>query len=125
MNVLIPPRYSSLKTLFNVVHLTEKLGGSIKKSISDRANILTSDTYRGYWQYSVGGKNIPLTPDKTITEAGAELCKSFHAFGAQIHTSLFIWETYSAPFTHSKEATQGSPLFDFLFVASSAPVRGV
>jgi hypothetical protein len=85
MNVLIPARYSSLKTLFTVIRETDKITSHTDKSISGRSNLF-GDT--GQWYYSIGGKNLPSTPVKTNTEAAAELCKALHAFGAQSHTSL-------------------------------------
>jgi hypothetical protein len=85
INVLIPARYSSLKTLFTVVRLQENIGTVTKSTISERFNIF-GDT--GQWYFSIWGKNIPSSPVKSSTEAAAELCKDLHVFGAQSHTSL-------------------------------------
>ena len=79
MNVLIPARYSSLKTLFTIIRNHENTGAVAKNTISERVNPFGDI---GQWYFSTGGKNIPLTPVKTSTEAAAELCKALHAFGA-------------------------------------------
>jgi hypothetical protein len=85
MNILIPARYSSLKTLFTIVRETAKITTHTERSISGRTNLFGDG---GSWYYSIGGKNIPSTPVKTNTEAAAELVKALHAFGAQSHTSM-------------------------------------
>jgi len=94
-NVLIPARYSSLKTLFTVMRLQENIGtgAHTKKTITNRMNPFGDG---GQWYYSIGGKNVPSTPVKTNTEAAAELCKALHAFGAQSHTSLITRATWIA-----------------------------
>jgi hypothetical protein len=78
-NILIPTRYSSLKTLFIIMRLQENVGRYIKKTLANRINLFGD---AGQWYYSIGGKNIPSTPVKSNTEAAAELCKALHAFGA-------------------------------------------
>jgi hypothetical protein len=93
MNILIPARYSSLKTLFTVIRLQENVGAITKNTISERVNLFGDS---GQWYFSIGGKNIPSTPVKTNTEAAAELCKALHAFGAQSHTSLITRATWTA-----------------------------
>jgi len=93
MNVLIPARYSSLKTLFTVIRETGKITTHTAASISGRSNIFGDF---GQWYNSIGGKNMPSTPVKTNTEAAAELCKALHAFGAQNHTSLLSRATWTA-----------------------------
>ena len=85
MNVLIPARYSSLKTLLTVIRETDKIPTHLSTSISRRSNLLR-DT--GQWYYSIGGRNLPSTLVETNTEAAVELCKALHALGAQSHTSL-------------------------------------
>jgi hypothetical protein len=93
-NILIPARYSSLKTLFTVFRISANIVLKAKSSISERINPFAADN--GQWYYSIGGKNIPSTPVKTNTEAAAEMCKALHAFGAQSHTSLITRATWSA-----------------------------
>jgi hypothetical protein len=56
MNVLIPARYSSLKTLFTVIRETDKITSHTDKSISGRSNLFGDS---GQWYYSIGGKNLP------------------------------------------------------------------
>jgi len=85
MNVLIPARYSSLKTLFTVIRETTKSTTHTAISISGRTNLFGD---AGQWYYSIGGKNISSTPVKFNTKATAKMCKALHAFGAQSHTSL-------------------------------------
>jgi hypothetical protein len=86
-NILIPARYSSLKTLFSVFRLQSSIGhtDASAKTISARANPITDD---GQWYYSIGGKNVPSTPVKSNTEAYAEMSKAIHAFGAVDHASV-------------------------------------
>jgi hypothetical protein len=93
MNILIPARYSSLKTLFTVIRLQENVGAITKSTISERVNLFGD---AGQWYFSIGGKNIPSTPVKMNTEAAAELFKALHAFGAQSHTSLITRATWIA-----------------------------
>jgi hypothetical protein len=92
-NILIPARYSSLKTLFTIMRLQENVGAYTKKTVTNRVNVFGD---AGQWYYSIGGKNIPSTPVKSNTEAAAELCKALHAFGAQSHTSLITRATWIA-----------------------------
>jgi hypothetical protein len=93
MNVLIPARYSSLKTLFTIVRDYDNLSDYTKKSLSAMLNLFGET---GQWYYSIGGNNIPSTPVKTSIEVAAELCKALHAFGAQSHTSLITQTTWIA-----------------------------
>jgi hypothetical protein len=86
MNILIPARYSSLKTLFTIVRETAKITTHTAASISGRTNLFGDG---GCWYYNIGGKDIPSTPMKTNTEAAGEFVKALHAFGAQSHTSMF------------------------------------
>ena len=83
-NILIPARYSSLKTIFTVFRQQSYIGSFLKKTITARVNAFADI---GQWYFSVGGKNCPSTPVKTDTEAAAELYKALHAFGAQSHSS--------------------------------------
>jgi len=84
-NILIPARYSSLKTLFSIFRTQTDIGKASAKTISARVNPVTD---AGQWYYSIGGKNVPSTPVKSNTEAYAELSKAIHAFGAVDHTSM-------------------------------------
>jgi hypothetical protein len=93
MNIPIPARYSSLKTLFKVIRETDKITSHTDKSISGRSKLFGDG---GSWYYSIGGNNLPSTLVKTNTEAAAELCKALHAFGAQSHTSLIISAIWTA-----------------------------
>ncbi len=93
MNVPIPARYISLKTLFIIVRLQKNIGAVNKSTISERVNMFV-DT--GQWYFYIGDKNIPSTPVKTNTEAAAELCNALHVFGAQSHTSLINRSTWVA-----------------------------
>jgi len=92
-NILIPARYSSLKTLFTIFRLQDDINKPGKKTISARANPITDD---GQWYYSIGGKNVPSTPVKSNTEAYAEMSKAIHAFGAVDHTSMIQRSTWTA-----------------------------
>jgi hypothetical protein len=92
-NILIPARYSSLKTLFTIFRLQSDINKADAKTISARANPVTD---AGQWYYSIGGKNVPSTPVKSDTEAYAELAKSVHAFGAVDHTSMIQRSTWIA-----------------------------
>jgi len=65
-----------------------------KKLLSARLNLF-GEGANAHWYYSVGGKNIPSTLVKTITEFAAELCKALHAFGAQSQTSLITPATWT------------------------------
>jgi hypothetical protein len=95
MNVLIPARYSSLKSLLTIVRDSTNLADDTKKSLSDRLNLF-GEGVNAHWYYSISGKNIPSTPVKKSTEAAAELCKALHAFGDQSHTSLITRATWIA-----------------------------
>ena len=92
MNVLIPARYSSLKTLFTLVRETTKIGTHTTASIGGRTNLF-SDT--GQWYYSIGGGKFLSTPAKSYTDVAAELCEALHAFGAQSHISLLSRSTWT------------------------------
>jgi len=95
MNILIPARDSSLKTLFTIVRDSENLADYTKKSLSARLNLFGEGANASCY-YSIGGKNIPSTPVKTSTVAAAELCKALHAFGSQSDTSLITRATWTA-----------------------------
>ncbi len=84
--ILIPARYSSLKTLFTIMRLQANIGtgAHTKKTLTNRMNILQDG---GQLYYSIGGTNLPSTSVKTSTNAAAELCKPLHVFGAQRHKS--------------------------------------
>jgi hypothetical protein len=84
-NLLIPARYSSLKTHFTIFRLQSNIGLAAAKTISQRANPITDV---GQWYYSIGGKNVPSTPVKSDAEAFAELSKALHAFSAIDHTCM-------------------------------------
>jgi hypothetical protein len=92
-NILIPARYSSLKTLFTIFRLQSDINLATAKTISSRTNPVTDD---GQWYYSIGGKNVPSTPVKSNTEAFAEMSKSIHAFGAVDHTCMIQRATWIA-----------------------------
>lgn len=93
-NVLIPARFSSLKTLFTVFRKQANIGTANAKSISDRYNPFGNGSRSAY--YSIGGKNIPSTPITTDTEAFAELAKATHSFGAVNSNTLIKYSTYKA-----------------------------
>ena len=84
-NILIPARYSSLKTLFTIFRLQTNIGAITPKTVSARSNPFGNT---GQWYYSIGGKNVPATPVKSATEAAAELYKAVHAFGTVDQPSL-------------------------------------
>lgn len=92
-NILIPARYSSLKTLFSMIRLQSNIGASTVATISSRSNPVGD---AGQWYFSVGGKNIPSTPVKSNVEAFAELSKSLHTFGSVDHTSMITLSTWTA-----------------------------
>ncbi len=54
-NVLVPARYSSMKTLFTIVRDSDNLANYSKKSLSARLNLFGET---GQWYYTIGGKNI-------------------------------------------------------------------
>jgi len=70
MNVVIPARYSSLKTIFTVVRETTKITTHKTTSISGRTNLFDDI---GHHYYSIGEKNIPSTSMKGASEAAAEM----------------------------------------------------
>ena len=92
-NILIPARYSSLKTLFSIFRLQSNIGLASAKTVSQRANPVSD---AGQWYYSIGGKNVPSTPVKSNAEAFAELSKALHAFGAIDHTYMLTHATWVA-----------------------------
>jgi hypothetical protein len=92
-NILIPARYSFLKTLFSIFRLSSNVGLASAKTISQRANPITD---AGQWYYSIGGKNVPSTPVKSNAEAFAELSKALHAFGAIDHTCMLTHANWIA-----------------------------
>jgi hypothetical protein len=53
-NILIPSRYSSLKTLFSIFRTQTDIGKLGAKTINARVNPVTD---AGQWYYSIGGKN--------------------------------------------------------------------
>jgi hypothetical protein len=85
-NILIPARYSSLKTLYTVFRPQANIGNAEAQTASHRQNLFGFTG--GQWYYSIGGKNIPTTPVKSAIEAFAELQKAQHAFGAMNASSL-------------------------------------
>ena len=92
-NILIPARYSSLKTLYTVMRKQSNIGKINVATISER---LCNFVAGGQWYYSIGGKNVPTTPVKSTTETFAEFQKALHAFGAMNASSLMDkanWET--------------------------------
>lgn len=91
-NILVPARFSSLKTLFSVMRDASKVQTAGQNSISDRVQPFGAT---GQWYYSIGGKNIPATPVKNSIEAYAELSKALHAFGTVNHTSLITNATWA------------------------------
>jgi len=84
-NLLIPARYSSLKTLFTVMRDASYITDPTKKSISARIKPFTGNGAQ--WYFSIGGKNIPATPIKDDVEAYAELSKSLHSLAGVNYTS--------------------------------------
>jgi hypothetical protein len=68
MNILIPTRYSSLKTLFAIIRETDKIPTHTARSISGWSNYF-GNTGRLYC--SIGGKSISWTSVKTYTETAA------------------------------------------------------
>jgi hypothetical protein len=93
-NILIPARYSSLKTLFYIFRLQTDIGKADAKTTNSRVNPITDD---GHWYYSIGGKNVLSTPVKSSTEAYAELPKAINAFGAVDHTFMIQRSSWIAP----------------------------
>ena len=83
INILIPARYSVLKTLLTSVRNDGNKGATLR-TITDRENVfVTSSNFdNGEWYYSIGGKNLPATPVKTATEGYSEMMKSQHALGS-------------------------------------------
>ncbi len=78
MNVLIPARYSALKTLFTVTRKQSHIASKTAKTITGRENMFGET---GQWYYSIGGKPTPATPVKKNGESYAELLKSIHQLG--------------------------------------------
>ena len=78
MNILIPARFSALKTLFTVARNQTTALDRASKSISQRRNPFLD---AGSWYYNIGGRHFPATPIRRSVEAYAELLKSVHALG--------------------------------------------
>ena len=92
-NVLIPARYSSLKTLFTVFRDQSNIGKKLEKTISERYNFFGD---AGQWYFSIGGKNVPTTPVKGNVEAFAELSKAIHVFGTIEHSSMVDYTDWTS-----------------------------
>ena len=93
-NVLIPARFSSLKTLFTVFRKQGNIGNSSAKTVSERYNPLNSATAQAY--YSIGGRNLPSTPMSSPTEMAAEVSKALHAFGTVDSNSMLTRGKYGS-----------------------------
>lgn len=93
MNVLIPARYSVLKTLLTSIRSDTNRLAQANKSISGRANLFGD---AGEWYFSIGGKNIPATPVKSDTEAYAEMMKAQHALGSVSAPAMLTSATWRA-----------------------------
>lgn len=95
-NILIPARYSSLKTLYTVFRPQGNIGNANVPTLTYRQNLFSNG---GQWYYSIGGKNVPVTPVKSQIEAFAELQKAQHAFGAMNASSAIDLVTWSGTAT--------------------------
>ena len=118
INILVPARYSVLKTLFTTIRAdTNKTDTG--KTISARANLF-GDT--GEWYYSVGGKNMPATPVKTSTEAYGEMLKAQHALGSISAPTVLTGATWRAAANGSYVIAQD---LEFLHGKSARASNGV
>ena len=93
-NVLIPARFSSLKTLFTVFRKQSNIGNASAKTVSERYNPLNSATSQAY--YSIGGRNLPSTPMSSSVEMAAEVSKALHAFGTVDSSSMLTRTNYGS-----------------------------
>ena len=93
VNILIPARFSVLKSLFSVVRKDADVSDKTKKSISGRENPISDS---GEYYFSIGGKNFPATPVKSDTEALAEALKSIHTLGSSSSPSLISRSNWTA-----------------------------
>lgn len=91
-NILIPARFSSLKTLFTMFRKQSNIASSSAKTVSERLNPYQS---AGEAYYSIGGKNVPSTPMTSSTEMFAEVQKSLHTFGTVDSSSMLSRANYS------------------------------
>ena len=91
-NILIPARFSSLKTLFTVFRKQSNIAKSSAKTVSERLNPFQS---AGEAYFSIGGKNVPSTPMTSSTEMFAEVQKSLHTFGTVDSSSVMSRANYS------------------------------
>jgi hypothetical protein len=89
-NLLIPARFSSLKTLYTFFRLQEDVTKKESKSVSARPYPTLKN-----WYYQVSGENIPSTPVRETVESFAELQKALHTFGAADNTSLITEAIYT------------------------------
>ena len=89
-NLLIPARFSSLKTLYTFFRLQEDITKKESRSISARPYPNLKNFY-----YQVSGENIPSTPVRETVESFAELQKALHVFGSADNTSLITKEIYT------------------------------
>ena len=121
MNVLIPARYSVLKTLFTSIRNDTFKLASGSKSVTGRANLFIGDNAE--WYFSIGGKNIPATPVKSDTEAFAEVMKAQHALGSVDAPSVLTQATWRAT-THDGSYIIATDL-EYLHGKSSRASNGV
>ena len=90
MNLLIPARFSSLKTLYTFFRVQSDVTSATAKSVSARPYPALTN-----WYYQVSGENVPATPVKDTVESFAELQKAMHVFGSADNTSIIAKADYN------------------------------
>ena len=90
MNLLVPARFSSLKTLYTFFRVQSDVTSATARSVTSRPYPTLTD-----WYYQVSGENVPATPVKDTVESFAELLKAMHVFGAADNTSMISKTDYT------------------------------
>ena len=90
MNLLIPARFSSLKTLYTFFRVQGDVTSATAKSVSSRPYPALTN-----WYYQVSGENVPATPVKDTVESFSELQKAMHVFGSADNTSIIAKGDYN------------------------------
>ena len=113
-SVLLPFRFSSIKSLLWAFRPTNALNSFAQAALNSRFNPFDSATQGATCsvQLRAGPLYIPNAPIKYSTELFTELQKAYHRFGSQSQGSSITWSTWSktAPATAMAGATVA--LFD-------------
>ena len=96
-SILIPARYSRLKTLYTMFRPTANFGDIDGKTVSNRPLPSTTDTALS-WQYDIGGVLMPSKPVKGAVESFAQVVKAYHGLGDRhdVNITLAQWTTKTA-----------------------------